>query len=87
VHGIVAVANAHVEGLDETAPAASLAKTTDKALIPAMSIKEAMHAFDETESDTLAVVDSREQRHLIGTLSETYVTRRYAEEMERAQML
>ncbi len=87
VQGIVTVANAHVEGLSDDAPAHSIARTTDKPLLPAMSIKDAMHAFDETESDTLAVVDSLERGHLVGTLNETYITRRYVEEMERAQAL
>ena len=66
-------------------PALSIAKTTDSALTPAMSIKDAMRAFDDTESDTLIVVDSLDHRRLLGTLNEAYATRRYAEEMERNQ--
>lgn len=84
-HGMVMVAQAHTEGLDDAAPALSIAKTTDSALTPAMSIKDAMRAFDDTESDTLIVVDSLDHRRLLGTLNEAYATRRYAEEMERNQ--
>lgn len=86
-HGIVLVAQAHADGLDETAPVSSLAHTEDALLLPAMSIKDAMRAFDETESDTLVVVDNLTDRRLVGSLNETYATRRYAEEMERAQAL
>ncbi|MBS0383748.1 MAG: chloride channel protein [Proteobacteria bacterium] len=87
VRGIVLVAQAHVEGLSDDAGAISIANTTDQALVPSMSIKDAMRAFDETESDTLIVVDTPERGQLLGTLNETYATRRYAEEMERAQPL
>lgn len=84
-HGLVAIAEAHAEGLSDDAPVSSLANTKDAALLPAMSIKEAMRAFDLTESDTLIVVDNLKDRHLLGTLKESYATRRYAEEMEKAQ--
>lgn len=87
VRGIVAVANAHVESVDADASALSIAKEADKTLLPDMSVKDAMRAFDEAESDTLAVVDNLEDSRLIGTLNETYIARRYADEMERAQAL
>ncbi len=87
LHGTVVVAQAYTKGLEDTAPALSIANTTDQPLLPGMSIKDAMHAFDETESDTLAIVDSLENRRLLGTLKEAYATRRYAEEMERSQSM
>lgn len=83
--GIVIVAEAHTEGLSDDTPVLSLAHTSDAALLPTMSIKQAMAVFDQTESDTLAVVDTLESRKLLGTLKESYATRRYAEEMEKAQ--
>ncbi len=83
--GIVVVAEAHRAGLDPNAPVLSLARTSETALLPHMSIKEAMRVFDETESDTLAVIDKRESRKLVGMLKESYATRRYSEEMEKAQ--
>lgn len=86
-HGIVQVAQAHTTGLDDDASALSIANTMDAALLPGMSVKDAMRAFDRTESDTLVVVDNLNDRRLLGTLKETYATRRYAEEMERAQVV
>ena len=83
--GIVTVADAYTEGSDQKAPITSIADLTAGALIPEMSIKDAMKAFDRTELDTLAVLDSLESRRLMGTLKESYATRRYAEEMEKAQ--
>ena len=83
--GLVVVAEAHAEGLQDAGPILSLARSADIALLPGMSIKEAMRVFDKTESDTLAVIDSSGDRKLVGTLKESYVTRRYAEEMEKMQ--
>ncbi len=84
--GIVVVAEAHTEGLSDDVPALTIAHTSDAALLPHMTIKEAMAAFDTTESDTLAVVNNMVDRKLVGTLKEAYATRRYAEEMEKAQL-
>ena len=39
--------------------------------------------FDLSEADYLAVVD--EQRQVLGTLSERFVHRRYADEVEKSQ--
>ncbi|MEO8813620.1 MAG: chloride channel protein [Caulobacteraceae bacterium] len=52
-------------------------------LTPEMTIKEIMGVFDRTQSDELAVVD--DERNVVGLLSETYATRRYAEELEKAR--
>jgi CIC family chloride channel protein len=52
-------------------------------LTPAMDIKQIMGVFDLTETDELAVLN--EQRDVLGTLSESYATRRYAEELEKAR--
>ncbi len=82
--GIVAVAEAHVAGLDPNAAILSLAHASEP-LTPSMSIKEAMHAFDHTEADVLPVVDAPGSRKLVGTLKEAYAVRRYSEEMEKTQ--
>ena len=42
-----------------------------------------MRQFDSSQSDELAVLD--EQRHVLGVLSERFVRKRYAEELERQQ--
>lgn len=85
--GIVVVAEAHAEGLNDDLPVQSLAYAAEAPLLPGMSIKEAMRAFDDTEYDTLGVVDSAERRRFLGMLKESYATRRYVEEMEKAQRL
>jgi len=48
-----------------------------------MSIKECMSLFDSTASDELAVLDA--DGRPLGLLSETFATRRYAEELEKAR--
>jgi len=85
--GIVEVAEAHIAGRDENASISSLAHETNVALLPTMSAKDAMRMFDITESDTLAVVDAKDSAKLMGTLKESYLTRRYAEELEKASSL
>jgi CIC family chloride channel protein len=85
--GIVEVAEAHGEGLDPAAPVSALAHDANVALFPGMSVKDAMRMFDAAESDTLAVIENAESRKLVGTLKESYLTRRYAEELEKAQAL
>ena len=80
--GIVAVPAAHGD-VSPTAAVGDLAALTDVALAPEMAIKEIMSAFDASESDELAVLDS--DRRLLGMLSETHATRRYAQELEGAR--
>ncbi len=60
-----------------------LTRFRDAALDPEMAIKEVMSAFDATESDELAVLDS--DRRVLGLLSEGHATRRYADELESAR--
>lgn len=83
-YGIVVVAEAHAEGYEDSEPVIGIAHDDEKALLASMSIKEAMAVFDEAESDTLAVLNDLSHRKLLGTLKESYATRRYAEEMEKA---
>jgi CIC family chloride channel protein len=52
-------------------------------LLPQMTIKEAVAAFEEAESDALAVVDGSDTRHVIGLLTEQYALRRYSDELDR----
>jgi CIC family chloride channel protein len=85
--GIVEVAEAHSEGRDDASPISSIAHDANVALLPRMSVKDAMRMFDAAESDTLAVIESPETGKLVGTLKESYLARRYAEELEKAQAL
>ena len=53
----------------------------DEWLAPEMSIKEIMSVFDRHRADELAVLDK--DQAVLGVLTETYATRRYAEELEK----
>lgn len=81
--GMIQTVSAYGDIEDLQAPVSTLAINQDAALTPAMSIKEIMAAFDTTEADELAVVD--EGRRVLGVVSESYATRRYAEELEKAR--
>lgn len=81
--GIVRTSDAFAETLDPAASVASVAVNTEAAIKPDMDIKQVMTAFDATGADELAVLAT--DRTVLGVLSETYVRRRYAEELEKAQ--
>ncbi|OJY66690.1 MAG: chloride channel protein [Rhodospirillales bacterium 70-18] len=80
--GIVQVAEAHAE--DERATKVSdLLHYADDILLPQMTIKDAVAAFEQAEADALAVVDGAESRRVIGLLTEQHALRRYSEELDR----
>jgi CIC family chloride channel protein len=79
--GLLLVSEAH--GAEDTVKLAALLHDRDVALIPQMTIKDAVAQFEAAESDALAVVDSLETRRVIGLLTEQYALRRYSEELDR----
>jgi CIC family chloride channel protein len=81
--GIVLVPDAHAEDIDPTARVGSILHDVNDMLLPRMSIKEAIGAFESAESDALAVVDAIDSRRVIGLLTEQYALRRYTEELEQ----
>ncbi len=81
--GIVQTPTAYAEGLDPQSPVGPLAINIDSALTPTMDIAEIMRRFDASGADELAVLD--DDRQVLGILSESFVRRRYAEELEKAQ--
>lgn len=81
--GIAPTAAAYAPELDLQAPISTLATATAYWLAPDQDVRAIMKMFDESEVDDLAVLDP-EQR-ILGSLSERFVRRRYAEEMEKAQ--
>jgi CIC family chloride channel protein len=81
--GVIQTARAFAENQDPQTPVADIAIQKEASLAPAMAIKEIMAAFDTTQADELAVVD--EDRNVLGVVSESYATRRYAEELEKAR--
>ncbi|WP_315831370.1 hypothetical protein [Bradyrhizobium prioriisuperbiae] len=52
-------------------------------LRPDQNVQDAVAAFDRAEAESLAVVDTAEQRRVIGLLTEAHALRRYSEESER----
>jgi CIC family chloride channel protein len=80
--GIVQVAEAHAPELDEATAVREIVHHRDTVLLPTVTVKEAIAAFDKAEAEALAVVQSRENRRVIGLLSEAFALRRYSEELE-----
>ncbi|MDE1884077.1 MAG: chloride channel protein, partial [Rhodospirillales bacterium] len=53
----------------------------DHFLLPGMTVKEALAAFESAEADALAVLDGPDTRQVLGLLTEQYALRRYSEEL------
>jgi chloride channel protein, CIC family len=81
--GMVAVADAHAVEAPADQSIKKLLRNADGVLVPGMTIKEAVLAFDRAEAEALAVVNSYAERRVIGLLTEAYALRRYAAELER----
>jgi CIC family chloride channel protein len=81
--GIVQTSDAWLEGPDAEGPILALAKSRDVWLTADLNIEQVMQTFDATETEDLAVVG--EDGRLLGLVSELYVARRYAKELEKIQ--
>ena len=81
--GLVLPTTAYREEAEPLAKVATLAIQAKAVLTPEENITQAMEIFDASGADELAVVDT--EGGVLGTLSEVYVRRRYATELERAQ--
>jgi CIC family chloride channel protein len=81
--GIVETAKAFDAAIGADAAIGSLATLQGVALRPAQDVRSAIQTFDVSEADYLAVIDERQA--VLGTLSERFVHRRYANEVEKAQ--
>jgi CIC family chloride channel protein len=82
--GVLPTPDAFAEGLDPSKKVGDIAKQSNMLLTADLNVKEAMAAFDRTETETLAVVASLDDRRVIGLLTEKYAARRYAEELDKA---
>ena len=80
--GIVLLPEAHADE-DGDHTVRDIAHYADTVLLPQMTIKEAVAMFENAESDALVVVDSAQERHVIGLLTEQYALRRYSDELDR----
>jgi CIC family chloride channel protein len=58
----------------------------ETALTPEMTARQAAQQFEDQASDALVVVTDRRSNHVLGILSESYVLRRYAEELDKVRM-
>lgn len=81
--GIVETAAAFDPAIDAGAEIGTLAMLRGVALTPGQDVRSAIRTFDLNEADYLAVVG--DQQSVLGTLSERFVHRRYADEVEKAQ--
>jgi chloride channel protein, CIC family len=80
--GIVLVPEVYQAGLTATTIDEVLHYQTN-ILLPEMNVRDAAALFAKAESDALAVVTNRDERKVIGQLTEQHVLRRYAEELDR----
>jgi CIC family chloride channel protein len=81
--GLVLVAEAHAPDIEATRSLVGILHHRDVVLHPAMNIQEAIAVFDAAEAESLAVVETGDERRPIGILTEAHAMRRYAEESER----
>jgi CIC family chloride channel protein len=80
--GIVWLSDAHAAE-DIKTRVSEVLHHTKVALLPDMTVKQAIETFERAEADALAVVDGLETQKVIGLLTEQYALRRYAEELDR----
>ena len=64
--GIVSVAEAHAPEHDESKQVREIVHFKDTMLLPTMTVKEAVIAFDRAEAEALAVVEPGENRQVVG---------------------
>lgn len=81
--GIVPVAAVYADGVKPETQVGELAGNRTVAIDTAADVLGVMRRFDETQTDEMAVVDA--QGHLLGVLSEAFVRKRYAEELDKRQ--
>lgn len=84
--GVVVVADAYApestEGRTDIAP---LLRHREAMLLPSMTVAEAAKLFEMAKAEELAVVESLHTRKVVGLLTEQYLLRRYAEELDKAR--
>lgn len=83
--GMLIMAEIHSHHADPVAPLSGLMKFTDTVLVPSMNVQQAAETFRQAGAEELAVVNSTAQRQVIGMLGESYLMRRYAEELDKAR--
>ena len=85
--GLVPTAEAHAPELNADASTRlvrTLARWRHSTLTPELDVKAAMSTFDRAEAETLCVIEAGGEGRVVGLLTEAYASRRYAEELDKA---
>ena len=84
--GLIEVADAYGETItDDATTVQTILRHTDVILHPALSAGDAEALFEKHNAEALVVVTDLADRKVIGTLTESHLLRRYANELEKAQ--
>jgi CIC family chloride channel protein len=85
--GIVVVADAHNAATevsqDQPLTIGGLLRYPEWVLLPTMNAQAATDLFAKSGAEELAVVDNLDRRRVVGLLTEAYLLRRYAEELDK----
>jgi len=81
--GIVQIPRVYGDGVKPEALIGELAENRDVSLAPSSDVVSVMQRFDQTQADELAVVGADGQ--VLGVVSEAFVRKRYAEELDKRQ--
>jgi len=81
--GIVQIPRVYGDGVKPETTIGELAENRDVSLPPAADVVSVMQRFDQTQADELAVVAADGQ--VLGVVSEAFVRKRYAEELDKRQ--
>jgi CIC family chloride channel protein len=81
--GVVLTTDLHSANMADSEPVAGLVLVSHARLLPQMSIRQALDAFEESETDVLPVIDDDASLHILGLVTEAHALRRYGEELER----
>ncbi|HVW93322.1 MAG TPA: chloride channel protein [Devosia sp.] len=85
--GIIVVADAHFANTETASEQpktlTGLLQCKDVMLLPSTNAQEAAQLFEKAGSEELAVVDNLDRRRVVGLLTEAYLLRRYAEELDK----
>ncbi len=81
--GIVQIPRVYGDGVKPETMIGELAENRDVSLSPAADVVSVMQRFDQTQADELAVVAADGQ--VLGVVSEAFVRKRYAEELDKRQ--
>ena len=84
--GMIDVADAYGEAVADNAAAVNtILRHGEVMLHPALGAGDAEALFEKNNADALVVVSDLVERKVIGTLTESHLLRRYAEELEKAR--